>query len=255
MASKMLEQKLKSVLAMLNANYEANQYSASAVKGLARSEFINNFLKSSVPQGLRISTSGEIIDSYNNQTGELDIVLENGYFPNIPTLNTDSSRLFFAEGVAAVVEVKSNLQGQWNEAVDTGRKLQSIRREFGSTSVSAHGVSNLMILDVTVNDPTLPKIPMPPEMMMLKKTPYFVVGYKGWNTNKTLLEKLRENEDVITGVLQLDRGVFYTNDSFSGISATGPLCLLGFLHAIYQSYSFIKSTNANLLNYGMSRQV
>ncbi|HDH1371129.1 MULTISPECIES: DUF6602 domain-containing protein [Klebsiella pneumoniae complex] len=247
MISFILYERLSSVLDMLNANYRSVKNSPSAVKGVARSDFVNNYLKSSVPQGLRISTSGEIIDNQNNCTGELDIILENGYFPNIPILNIDSARLYFAESVAAVIEVKSNLQGQWQEAVATGEKLQAITRNFGNSTVSSYHTGHVTILNTVFNSPNLPKVELP---RILKKIPYFVVGYTGWEKNETLKAKLDDTKGVVSGILQLDRGVFISDDNFKSIEANGPLSLLAFIDVIYESFNFIKSTNADLLAYG-----
>lgn len=247
MISFILYERLSSVLDMLNANYRSVKNSPSAVKGVARSDFVNNYLKSSVPQGLRISTSGEIIDNQNNCTGELDIILENGYFPNIPILNIDSARLYFAESVAAVIEVKSNLQGQWQEAVATGEKLQAITRNFGNSTVSSYHTGHVTILNTVFNSPNLPKVELP---RILKKIPYFVVGYTGWEKNETLKAKLDDTKGVVSGILQLDRGVFISDDNFKSIEVNGPLSLLAFIDVIYESFNFIKSTNADLLAYG-----
>lgn len=249
MLSLILHERLSSVLDMLNANYRSVKNSPSAVKGVARSDFVNNYLKSSVPQGLRISTSGEIIDNQNNCTGELDIILENGYFPNIPILNIDSARLYFAESVAAVIEVKSNLQGQWQEAIATGEKLQAITRNFGNSTVSSYHTGHVTILNTVFNAPNLPKMELP-QSRILKKIPYFVVGYTGWEKNETLKAKLDDTKGVVSGILQLDRGVFISDNTFKSIEANGPLSLLAFIDVIYESFNFIKSTNADLLAYG-----
>lgn len=250
MLNEILYQRLEAVLDMLNANYRAVIKSPAAVKGVSRSDFINNYLKNVVPQGLRISTSGEAIDNQNNCTGELDIILENGHFPNIPNVNVDSARLFFAEGVAAVIEVKSNLQSQWSEAVSTGRKVSEITRNFGNTTVSTHGGGQMVILNTVFNNPNLPKAKMAPEARLLKKIPYFVVGYTGWEKVETLKVKLSENYGVISGILQLDKGVFVGDDSFKNLEAHGPLSLLAFINVIYESFNYIKSTNADILSYG-----
>lgn len=249
MINKVLYERLSAILDMLNANYRSVSNSPSAIKGVARSDFVNNFLKSSVPQGLRVSTSGEIIDNQNNSTGELDIILENGYFPNIPVLNIDSARLYFSESVAAVIEVKSNLQGQWHEAIATGTKLQTITRNFGNSTVSSYNTGHFTMLNCKFDNPALPIIELP-EDRILKKIPYFIVGYTGWEKNETLQLKLNESQGVVSGILQLDKGLFISGNSFGSVKANGPLSLLAFINVIYESFNFIKSTNADLLSYG-----
>ncbi|MGP1206094.1 DUF6602 domain-containing protein [Serratia sp. CY47279] len=251
MINKALISRLESVLKMMNANYEGVKNSPSALKGLARADFINNYLNNVIPQGLRIRTSGEIIDNKNNQTGELDIVIENGYFPNIPIVSEESSRLYFAEGVAAVIEVKSNLQGQWGEALNTGAKLSKITRNFEGSIQFNHNGYPVTMLDYEIDIPGLPKIELPPQQKLIKKIPYFIVGYTGWSDLQTVYDKLQENKDVVSGILQLDKGYFVGGGSFHNISANGATCLLAFINCIYESYGFIKSPSANLLSYGM----
>lgn len=249
MANSILQAKLGSVLKMLNANYEQGVNSSSAVKGMARSDFINNYLKNVIPQGLRISTSGEIIDNQNNNTGELDIIIENGYFPNIPVPSTDSTRLYFAEGVAAVIEVKSSLKGQWNEAISTGRKLHTITRSFINTTISSHDGPTIHINNNIKATHHLGIYKMPPQYNLIKKIPFFVVGYTGWEKLDTLESKLKESDGIVSGILQLDKGFFIGNESFKNIKINGSLSLLAFINAVYESYSYIKSTNINLRSY------
>ncbi|HIH4872884.1 DUF6602 domain-containing protein [Klebsiella aerogenes] len=249
MVNNMLYKRLTGVLQVLNASHIAGSDDPSAVKGEARSKFINNYLTSAIPNGLRISTSGVIIDNQNNNTGELDIIIENGFFPNIPYADVDSARLFFAEGVAAVIEVKSNLSGQWNEAISTGKKLHEITRDFSNSTVSNIGGGNTIILDVVTDNPDLPIITPSPQFKMLKKIPYFVVGYRGWENIESLRNKIDESNGVVSAILQLDKGFFVSDNMFQLITHQGPLSLLAFINAIYESYSYIKSTDADILSY------
>ena len=249
MANNILHQKLSGVLDMLNANYQLGKYSSSAVKGVARSDFINNYLKNALPQGLRISTSGEIIDNQNNITGELDIVIENGHFPNIPVPSSDSARLYFAEGVAAVIEVKSNLKGQWDEAISTGRKLHVITRSFINTTISSHNGPTIYINNNIKATRHLGEYKVPPQFKLTKKVPFFVVGYTGWEKLDTLESKIKESDGIVSGILQLDKGFFISDETFRNSKAIGALSLLAFINAIYESYSYIKDTNINLQSY------
>ncbi|MEX0518313.1 DUF6602 domain-containing protein [Raoultella planticola] len=249
MVNTMLFKRLAGVLEVLNANNIAGSHDPSAVKGEARSKFINDYLKNAIPNGLRISTNGVIIDNQNNSTGELDIIIENGFFPNIPYVGADSARLFFAEGVSAVIEVKSNISGQWNEAISTGSKLQKITRNFSNTSVSNANGTNITILNTTVSNRSLGKIAPPPKFNLLKKVPYFVAGYSGWEKIETLQAKLDESNGVISGILQIDKGFFVSDKTFDSVRAQGPLSLLAFINALYESYSYIKSTNTDILSY------
>ncbi|HGY1286990.1 TPA: DUF6602 domain-containing protein [Raoultella ornithinolytica] len=249
MVNSMLYDRLTGVLRGLNANHIAGADDPSAVKGEARSKFINNYLTSAIPNGLRISTSGVIIDNQSNSTGELDIIIENGFFPSIPYANIESARLFFAEGVAAVIEVKSNLSGQWNEAISTGQKLQKITRNFENSSISNADNSYMLVINKPFNNPSLPKATMPPQFKLLNKIPYFIVGYSGWEKIETLQSKLNDSAGVVSGILQLDKGFYVSDETFKSIYTEGSWCLLTFINALYESYSYIKSTNADILSY------
>ncbi|WP_342151190.1 hypothetical protein [Klebsiella pneumoniae] len=68
--------------------------------------------------------------------------------------------------------------------------------------------------------------------------------------NETLKAKLDDTKGIVSGVLQLDRGVFISDNTFNSIEVNGPLSLLAFINVIYESFNFIKSTNADLLEYG-----
>lgn len=164
MSSDILKSRLDSVLKMMNANYSGVAHSPSAVKGNARANFINNYLEKVIPQGCRISTSGEIIDNLGGNTGELDIIIENGYFPSIPIVGETSSRLFFSEGVAAVIEVKSNIQGQWSEVIQTGEKVRKITRNIQASFASSFNQHNPMRLNIRIpDDINTPKLPPNPQ--------------------------------------------------------------------------------------------
>lgn len=249
MVNSHLETRLGAILQSLNSTYAATSQSASAVKGTARSEFIQRYLEQVLPQGLRIRTNGEITDSNNNITGELDIIIENGMFPNIPLVQTESSRLYFAEGVAAVIEIKSNLAGQWEEVMQTGSKLRTIKRSFAGGLFSSSTGGSIFQVPFSINpELSLGKVNNP-KQENIDHVPYFVVGYTGWQTNETIDQKLSQSP-YISGILQLDRGYYCSNSMFKGITARGPLCLLGFIDSIYEAFNYIKIANGNILKYG-----
>ncbi len=74
-------------------------------KGSEREHFIDLFLKEVFPPSYRFGT-GDALDSAGNKSGQLDVVVELTFFPSLPALG-GGSRLYLAEGVAAVIEVKS----------------------------------------------------------------------------------------------------------------------------------------------------
>ena len=107
--------------------------------------------------------------------------------------NQASSRLYPAEGVAAAIEVKSNVAGQWSEVVSTATKLAPLERHFDSSMGST------------------------PE----RRIPLFAIGYSGWKETKAIRERL--GDAPIDGILVIDAGVFVQ----AKMSVTGSWSLWG----------------------------
>ena len=97
--------------------------------------------------------NGEITDQTGSTSGQLDIVIEYASSISFPLLRGDSSRLYLAEGVCAVIEVKSNVATEWSDVLRKAEKLSQLKRVPGTTG----------FVD-----------PEPP-----KRIPFFAVGYKG----------------------------------------------------------------------------
>jgi hypothetical protein len=87
---------------------QTGTFGASANAGAAREVLVSNFLREVVPPHLTVE-SGEIWDSEGNKSGQLDIVLARNDVPRLPLGAGSRASAFIAEGVYAVVEVKSNL--------------------------------------------------------------------------------------------------------------------------------------------------
>lgn len=91
---------------VLLAEYNrSKEQSASDNVGKNREYFCKEFLSKVLPTKLSIK-SGEIWDSQNNKTGQLDVVILRD---DAPSLNFGSDNIYLAEGVFGVIEVKSNL--------------------------------------------------------------------------------------------------------------------------------------------------
>ena len=243
-------ERLNGLLLSLNATYTSTAASASASKGAGRANFIETFLKQVIPPNLRISTSGEITDSNGNKTGELDIIIENGFFPSLPVSGSDSSRLYFSEGVAAVIEVKSNLKNQWKEVISTGGKILALDRKIEGGIMGGHKGPTVIQIPGNFSNRNFPKIAPPPQDVIRRKVPYFVVGYEGWESPEILTSKLLGSGGVISGILQLNSGRYVCSKAFGGVSSSGSLSLLAFINSIYEASSYMKTATADLLEYG-----
>lgn len=179
MANHHVMNRLQALLDFFSAMDAGGRTLSSAMKGLERELFIHYALSHIIAPPFRIG-SGDITDLSGERSGQLDIVIEYGNsisFPLVCAVHTP--RLYLAEGVCAVIEVKSDLQRQWKEVLDSHRRLQFIRRTYADWA--SYG-----------------KMP--------QHIPHFAVGYRGWKTSETLQKKLEESG--IEGLLVLEKGLF-----------------------------------------------
>lgn len=104
-----------------------------------REAFVRLFLKSHLPPGFRVTT-GEIIDSLSNKTGELDVVVVNDSSPSL-TIDTTESIIapILADNVLTVIEVKTSLTtDQLKKALSQMRPVKALMTTH-STLLDAGG--------------------------------------------------------------------------------------------------------------------
>ncbi|EAX88663.1 hypothetical protein TVAG_459780 [Trichomonas vaginalis G3] len=92
-----------------------------------RESFCRLFLSSHLPPGFRVTT-GEIIDSNSNLTGQLDVVVVNDLCPSL-TIDTSQSVIapIPADSVLAVIEVKTTLTNDaLNKALNQMRPIKAL---------------------------------------------------------------------------------------------------------------------------------
>lgn len=212
--------RLSSIQKQLVAHHEGGSPS-SASKGREREDFINGYLKKIMPPVFRFG-SGEAIDARGKVTGQLDLVVEYPLFPSLP-LPGSKPRLYVSEGIAAVIEVKSDLTGQWEEVVKTAKAVKGLYRGWGG---------NILIGDER----------------FAKTIPIFAVGYKGWAKEETVRSKLVDSN--VDAILVIDPGVFVANELFNIKKRfEGPWALWGFFTCLYLALDAIKVLQADLENY------
>ena len=200
-----LLRRLAGVQKSLCGVYESGAGMSAASCGREREQFIDLFLARLLPPGHRFG-AGDIIDTRGSHSGQLDVVVEFSFLPSLPALG-GSTRLYLAEGVAAVVEVKSDLAKQWGDVEATASALRPLERQFQVPGFTPYG---------------------PPP----KQIPLFAVGYTGWQTLGTVQEKA--GSGVVDGVLVIDSGLFSTRRDFpNGVWARGPLALWGLIRALH----------------------
>ena len=148
-------------------------------------------------------------------------MVEYPFIPSIPVPG-GGGRLFLAEGVAAVIEVKSDLAGQWNEAKATAASVHALQRNINPTLAMSSS------LGATI--------------------PVFAVGYKGWKSIDTAVERLLESD--LSGVLMLENGIFIAKpEFFGGIKANGAYGMWTFIAVLHEAMSHIKMADPSLLAY------
>ncbi len=214
--------RLAGIQGQLIKGYEAGASMSAASKGFERQTFIDNFLSQVFPTPFRFAT-GDATDKNGAKSGQLDVVIEFPFGPSLPIVGGATSRLFLAETVAAVIEVKSNAMTQWSEAVQTAKQLYPLARSFGSAMLMG---------------PDLPKIPL------------FVAGFKGWQQLETVQKKLTECPEI-SGILVIEHGIFASSAQFGGVYATGPWALWGLISCLHQATGFLKAVSTNPLQYAM----
>lgn len=220
MKNQRLLSRLNSIQKQLIAHHEGGAPS-SASKGREREDFINNYLEKIMPPVFRFG-SGEAVDANGNVTGQLDLVVEYPLFPSLPQPNS-KPRLYISEGIAAVIEIKSDLSSQWEEVLTTAKAVKELYRGWGG---------NILIGDER----------------FATTIPVFAVGYKGWAKVETVRGKLVDSG--VDAILVIDPGVFVANELFNiKKSFDGPWALWGFFTCLYLALDSIKVLQANLENY------
>ncbi len=187
--------RLEGIRLALMAQHTGGKGLPNATIGSERETFLREFLQKVFPAHRRFA-SGAITDSTGEISGQVDIAVEYPFVPSFPMPSTDE-RLFLAESVAMVIEVKSDLNKQWTQACNTVRKVKALKRELNT----------LMTFGTA-----------PPQQI-----PCVVVGYKGFNAIESLQLRIdgTEQAERPDAALVIESGCFCG----AGVTANGPLGL------------------------------
>ena len=129
----LIESRLNAIQQSLLAHYHGGAGLPSAVIGDEREVFYREYLEKVLPPTLRIG-KGCITDSSDRNTGQVDLVLEYPFGPSFP-MPGSANRLYMAESIAAVIEVKSDLSKQWDEVRKTVKAVKPLKRCLRKASV------------------------------------------------------------------------------------------------------------------------
>lgn len=235
-----LKPRLEAIHKMLMAGFYGSGELSSASKGHERELFINTFLSQIFPPNYRFG-NGDIIDGHNKKSGQVDIVIEYSNYMSFPYL-FGGPRLYLAEGVAAAIETKSNLCGQWDEALATASKVKELARIFipDRDKELAPMLEGVRALASAMGQPALPSqiayetqsysSVLVNDKYPPKQIPVFVVGYKGWQNKDTLNQKLHSADGLVDAILTLDPLMFHSR---SGASSQGAAALFQFVDGLF----------------------
>lgn len=182
-----LRARLKGIQQVLMAHHRATALLPNAAKGSEREVLVREFLERVFPAPYRFG-SGAITDADGQVSGQLDIIVEWPFFASFPA-PLGSQRLYLAESVAFVIEVKSDLIAQWDQVEKTVQQLRRLHRQW-----RAHIALNSTRMDFEFFGPTASRIPS------------VAVGFTGYTTiaalEKRLLETPEEQRPDFTLVIE-----------------------------------------------------
>lgn len=205
--------------------------------------------------------SGDATDRQGNRSGQLDVVVEYPFLPSLPAVGNSKVRLYLAEGVAAVIEVKSDLAGQWSEVESTARQLKPLRRNFGdykSRFVGGSTYSRSSSGGTTIQGGTFtgdtPRVVINEDSVLvggrdasLERIPLFAVGYTGWKKVETLESHFKESD--VAGILVIDQKIFIGSGMTGIYVATEETALWGLICSLHDTVSRLQSMSFDPINY------
>jgi|GEM_PF-1453248 len=196
---------------------------AAVVKGNETERFLESFLSQVMPTPYRFG-SGIAIDAAGKQSAQLDIVLEYPFAPSFPLPGVPSSRMYLAEGVAAVIEVKTEVGRDWPAFTRQAKALANLERTFDFQFI----------------------VGIPPT----QRIPLFLVSYKGSDTDdfrNTARATVRNHP--VDGILIMEPPLFVSKKEFGEIEQKEEKALWAFISSLHQAVSSLQSASIDPKNY------
>lgn len=241
---------------MLEALNEVRKtFKHSGNKGTSIENIFGNFIRQYLPRRLEIG-NGEIIDSFSNRSGQVDIVIVSEDHPF--TFSPNRPGLFFIEGILSVGEIKTVLTSkELNKTLVNSILYKSLKTTHGVGSITYANESDIkryyehppFFLFCYESQLSLTTIKSKIDTFIQEKSidnqkvidGVFVLG-KGWIINfgdgkGTLQAKNIEGFDCTNWVIKESDSVLF--DFFSFLSATMPKTLR--FEPIISNYLFPKN--------------
>ncbi|MDX1282188.1 DUF6602 domain-containing protein [Shewanella colwelliana] len=242
--------------------YNATAPMTNATKGSEREFLVDLFLSSILPNQYRFG-SGDITDSHSTRSGQVDIVVEFPFLPSIPIAGCDKFRLYLAESVACAIEVKSDVANQWEQALETCRKIKDLKRNIssytksvsGGSFTSSGGMQSLTGATITGNGSGSgiiiggnSGIKVAGKSIELDlKIPFFAVGYKGWSTLSTMEQRLKSSE--VDGLLNIEKKLYVSGTRYQNESYEGDAALWAFICDLLDAVKELEKVDADPRQY------
>lgn len=218
--------RLEGIRAALVAHHQGGGALPAAAKGSERETFVRDYLRALFPPVVRFG-SGAVTDRDGKSSGQLDVVIEFPFLPSFP-MPGGAERLYLAESVAAVVGVKSNLAGQWEEVEASVAALRPIQRHWkGSTCLEGAGV---FVSGASVS-----------------RIPYIAVGFAGHKTLDGLKQRVENTPEDRRpdAALVIDSGAFYG----AGAQASGAAGLFALSYVITNCLRAVSGADTDMAAY------
>lgn len=217
--NKFLITRLEALLAISQALDAGGKNLSNASIGAERELFINLVLNNIIAPPFRLGC-GDVTDSSGNKSGQCDIIIEWPTSISFPLVSATAPRLYLAEGVCAIIEVKSDLVGQWDQVISSHSQIAHLKRHY------SHGIS------------------LNRSLQGLQPIPHFIVGYRAWKKEETLREKLIESG--VDGILSISTGMYVGKNNTLG---TGSSSLLAFLISLQSEMNSVVAWQADYFAY------
>ncbi|WP_183025679.1 DUF6602 domain-containing protein [Variovorax sp. UMC13] len=241
MSSERVLKRIAGIQKQLIAAYEAGSDMSSASKGAERDLFLHGYLQAVLPTGFRFGT-GDIVDQHGAASGQVDIVIENPFVPSLPIMG-GYPRLYLTEGVAAAVEVKSDVQAQWSQVEAKAAKIASLASSASSMTFGAFGGT------ITTRNPEGLSVG---GRALGGGLPFFVAGYRGFaNVRLDSVESVALKMDAagVDALLVVESGLFVSSARLGGVYARGPHGLWAFICAVTKAAQQVRAIEFDPLSY------